>query len=66
MSPNGGVTQSIATAKVTPPTFLKQHVMPTFSRRWNQAPYTPWGNYATTDAKHISKKHPAPYLKKAN
>ena len=60
MSPNGGVTQSIATAKLKPPFVSKQHVTPKFYRPWHQAPSTPWGNYATMDAKRISTRHPAP------
>ena len=60
MSPNGGVTQSIASAEVKLLQDSNQHATPTFSRPWHQAPSTLWGNYATTDVKHISTRHPAP------
>ena len=53
MSPNGGVTQSIATAKVKPPHVSKKSRDTHISRRWHLAPSTPLGNYVTTAAKHI-------------
>ena len=64
MSPNGGVTQSIATAEVKLPQVSKTARDAHIYCPWHQAPSTPWGNYAAMDAKIISTRHPAPLKKR--